>query len=249
MPRPPPIHTRGGIAGRLGDAHRRFWEGVAMEQNKRVVIAEDHTLLRQSLRTVLEGGAGLRIVAEAADGFEAIRSVEKHRPDLLLLDLSMPKLNGISVIKEVKRRNPQVKVLVLTIHDTEDYVRAVFESGADGYCMKDAEIGELLDAVKHILAGKTYLSPKIADRVLSGLLTPNSDPGRHPWEKLSQREKEILKLIAEGYKSGEIGDLLCISTRTVEKHRSNIMKKLDIHNIASLTAYAMEKGLPVSAAA
>ena len=210
----------------------------------RIVLAEDHKILREGLKSLLSTVEDLEIVGEAADGLEAIQCVEKHHPDLLLLDLSMPKMNGINVMRNLKSRFPETKILVLTIHESEDYILESFHSGLDGYCLKDANYSELLIAIRSVLDGKTYLSPSISEKVLAGFLDDRKTlKSRSSWDMITQREREVLKLVGEGYKNKEIADYLCISVKTVEKHRSNIMRKLDVHTSSALTAIAIEKGL------
>lgn len=215
-----------------------------MGEKRRIVIAEDHRILREGLKALLETSGFLQVVGEAGDGLEAIRLVEKTRPELLLLDLSMPRMNGISVIRDIKSRYPETKILALTIHETEDYILETFRAGLDGYCLKDASHDQLLMAVGSVLDGKIYLSPGVSEKILQGFLkekeAAKADRG---WPDISQREKEILKLVGEGYKNKAIADYLCISVKTVEKHRSNIMKKLDAHTVSALTAIAIEMGL------
>jgi DNA-binding NarL/FixJ family response regulator len=215
-----------------------------MAQKRKIVIAEDHKILREGLKSLLRTIDDLEIVGEAADGLEAIRCVEAYHPELLLLDLSMPKMNGISVIRDIKSRFPETKILVLTIHESEDYILESFHSGLDGYCLKDANYSELLIAIRSVLEGKTYLSPSISEKVLAGFLDDRKTlKSRSSWDMITQREREVLKLVGEGYKNKEIADYLCISVKTVEKHRSNIMRKLDVHTSSALTAIAIEKGL------
>jgi DNA-binding NarL/FixJ family response regulator len=215
-----------------------------MEKTRKIVIAEDHKILREGLKSLLGSIEDLEIVGEASDGLEAIRCVENERPELLLLDLSMPKMNGISVIRDLKSRFPETRILVLTIHDSEDYILESFHAGLDGYCLKDANHSELLSAIRAVLHGKKYLSPSISEKVLEGFLDDRKTfKTRSSWDMLTQREREVVKLVGEGYKNKEISDYLCISVKTVEKHRSNIMRKLDIHTSSGLTAVAIEKGL------
>ena len=215
-----------------------------MNKKSRIVIAEDHTILREGLRSLLSSSPEFEIVGEAKDGREAIGCVEKFKPDLILTDLSMPRMNGMEAIKEIKRQSPETKILVLTVHKTEEYILATLQAGADGYLLKDSTHAELLMAVKHVLGGKRYISPGISDKVLEGYLEGKKTLRTHTtWETLTQREREILKLIAEGYKNKEIAEDLCISPKTVEKHRANLMEKLDLHSIQALTAFAIEKGL------
>jgi DNA-binding NarL/FixJ family response regulator len=215
-----------------------------MAKKYRIVIAEDHKILREGLKALVKSNENFEIVGEAGDGIEAIRAVEKHHPDLLLLDLSMPRMSGISVIKDIKSRLPETKILALTIHESEDYILESFHSGLDGYCLKDSNSSELLMAINRVLEGKTYLSPGISDKVLVGFLEEKKQlKTSTAWDAVTQREKEVLKLVGEGYKNKEIADYLCISAKTVEKHRSNIMRKLDVHTSSGLTAIAIEKGL------
>ncbi len=215
-----------------------------MGKKIRIVLAEDHTILREGLRALLSADPKFQIVGEAADGREAVRSVEKLGPDLVMMDLSMPRMTGMDAIREIKKRYPETKVVALTVHKTEEYLRTTLQAGADAYVLKDATHDELLMAIENVLEGKTFLSPGVSEKVIEGYLAgqgtrmPNSVS-----ELLSQREREVLKLIAEGYKNKEIADDLCISLKTVEKHRANLMKKLDLHNAAALTAYAIEQGL------
>ena len=212
--------------------------------NLRIVLAEDHTILREGLRALLSADPAFEIIGEAQDGRDAVRCVEKLEPDLLLMDLSMPRMSGIDAIREIKKRYPDIKIIALTVHKTEEYLLATLQAGADGYVLKDATHDELVLAIKNVMGGKSYLSPGVSEKVIEGYLDgKESNRSRSPWETLSQREREVLKLIAEGYKNKEIAGDLCISLKTVEKHRANLMKKLDLHNAAALTVYAMQKGL------
>ncbi len=215
-----------------------------MEEKRRIVIVEDHTILREGLRALISSNPDFEVVGEAEDGREAIRCVQNLRPDLILIDLSMPRMSGMDAIREIKKGCPETKILVLTVHKTEEYILATLRTGADGYVLKDATHTELLMAIESVLKGKPYLSPGVSERVIEGYLEGRKTlRSESPWDTLTQREREVLKLIAEGYKNREIADYLYISVKTVEKHRANIMKKLDLHSISALTAYAMEKGL------
>ena len=215
-----------------------------MGNNVRIVLADDHTILREGLRALLSADPDFEIIGEAGDGREAVRCVEKLGPDLLLMDLSMPRMSGMDAISEIKKRYPQSKIIALTVHKTEEYLLSTLQAGVDGYVLKDATHDELVMAIHNVMAGKRYLSPGISEKVIEGYLDGKEDSlAASSWQKLSQREREVLKLIAEGYKNKEIAEDLCISLKTVEKHRANLMKKLDLHNAAVLTVYAMEKGL------
>jgi len=215
-----------------------------MDKKVRIVLAEDHTILREGLRALLSLDVTLEIVGEAENGREAVRCVEKLGPNLLLMDLSMPRMSGIEAIREIKKRSPKTKIIALTVHNTEEYLLATLQAGAEGYVLKDATYDELALAIKNVMLGKPYLSPGVSGKVIEGYLEgKESVASVSTWEALSQREREVLKLIAEGYKNKEIAADLCISLKTVEKHRANLMKKLDLHNAAALTVYAMERGL------
>jgi len=208
------------------------------------MIVEDHTILRQGLRALLSSDPDFKIVGEAEDGRESIRLAETLVPDLILMDLSMPKMTGIEAISEIKKRSTDIKIVVLTVHRGEEYVLSALEAGADGYVLKDADRDELTTATKKVLEGKRYLSPDISGKVIEGYLEgKNALRKKTSWDTLTPREREILKLIAEGYKNKEMAEALFISSKTVQKHRANLMEKLDLHNTAALTVFAIEKGL------
>jgi DNA-binding NarL/FixJ family response regulator len=215
-----------------------------MNHKVRVVIVEDQTIIREGLRSLLSSAKEFDVVGEAEDGREAIRCIEKCKPDLVLTDLSMPRMNGTDMIETIKKQSPKTKVIALTVHQEEEHVLATLKAGADGYLLKEASYPELLMAIRSVLKGNHYISPEISGKLISGYLE-----GRKSfkidslWETLTRREREILKLIAEGYKNKEISDYLCISVKTVETHRANLMRKLDLHNTAALVALATEKGL------
>lgn len=213
-----------------------------MLTKQKVVIAEDHTILRAGLRALLASQQNLEVVGEAGDGREAVRIVDALVPDLVLIDLSMPRLNGMEAIKEIKSQHPQIKIIVLTVHKSDEYIIASLDAGANGYMLKDASKNELLLAIEYVLAGKLFLSPSISDKVAEAYLENKKGKKKSSvWDSLTLREREVLKLIAEGHKNKDIADHLCISLKTVEKHRSNLMQKLDLHNTAALTTYAIEK--------
>ena len=215
-----------------------------MGEKHKVVIAEDHTILREGLRALLSSSPDFEIVGEAEDGRGAIQCIENVKPALVLMDLSMPRMNGMDAIREIKKLCPGTKILALTVHKAEEYVLATLQAGADGYVLKDATYPELVMAMKSVLMGKRYLSPGISEKVIEGYLEGRKTVrSRSAWDILTKREREILKLIAEGHKNKEIADYLCVSVKTVETHRANLMRKLDLHDVSALTAFAMEKGL------
>jgi len=215
-----------------------------MKKKHTIVIADDHTLFREGLRALLSAHDDLHVLGEAENGQEALRAVEQRRPDLLLMDLSMPKMGGLEAIKEVKRREPGTKVLVLTIHGTEEFVLEALDAGASGYVLKDATHDELVLAIRSVLAEKRYLSPDISAKVIEGYIDGRKTvKSSSTWDSLTLREREILKLVAEGRKNKEIAEILFISAKTVAKHRANLMSKLDLHSASALTAYALDRGL------
>lgn len=209
----------------------------------RVVLVEDHTILREGLRALLASEPEFEVVGEFGDGRDAVARVAALEPDLVLTDLSMPRMNGLEAIREIRRRVPGAKMLALTVHKAEEYVRAALQAGAHGYLLKESSHAELLKAARQVLGGRIYISPELAGRILDGSGNGSPPERRTRWETLTGREREILKLIAEGNKNKDIARDLFISLKTVEKHRSNLMQKLGIHNAQALTALAIEKGL------
>ncbi|MFH1137432.1 MAG: response regulator transcription factor [Pseudomonadota bacterium] len=215
-----------------------------MSRASRIVIAEDHTILRDGLKALLGADPRYEICGEAADGREAVDRVRDLSPDVILLDLSMPRLHGLDAIREIKKVQPGVKVLVLTVHKNEEYILAAFAAGADGYVLKEASSQELEMALGSVISGKRFLSPDISGLIIDGFLEGRKNLGTDTaWDALTPREREILKLVAEGHTNRRIAELTFISVKTVERHRANLMRKLDLHGAAALTALAMEKGL------
>ncbi|MEL0586268.1 MAG: response regulator transcription factor [Candidatus Thiodiazotropha sp. (ex. Lucinoma kazani)] len=219
---------------------------MAMDvDKKKIIIAEDHNILRAGLKALLTSNPQFEVIGEADNGREAIRRVIDLKPDLVIMDLSMPGLNGMDAIREIKERMPDVKTLVLTVHNEEEYVLASLKAGANGYVLKDATQNELMTAAERVLNGKTYLSAEITEKVVNSYLNTNN-VNQEPvtrWDTVTQRERQILKLIAEGHTNKSMAEYLCISVKTVEKHRANLMKKLDLHSVSALTTYALEKGI------
>jgi len=209
-----------------------------------VFIVEDHKLFCEGLKAMLGSREEFSVIGEAEDGLEAIREISRNKPDLVLLDLSIPRMSGISVMKEVRRMFQDTRILALTIHESDQYVLEAFAAGTNGYCIKDASRQELMIALDSVMEGRTYISPGIADHVLDGYLYSRKTIKRKSdWDTVTQREREVLKLLAEGYTNKDISEFLHISVKTVEKHRSNLIGKLDIHNVPQLTMFALDKGL------
>jgi DNA-binding NarL/FixJ family response regulator len=210
----------------------------------KVIIAEDHAILRDGLHSLLSSEPDFEVVDEVENGIQAVRSVSKKQPDLVIMDLSMPKMNGIEAIQEIRRTDSNVKILILTVYNTDEHVLAALKAGANGYLLKEAKHSEFMTAIRHVLDGKYYLSPSVSEIIIGGYLDSQSQSkGSTTWETLTKREREIIKLIAEGHKNREVADTLCLSVKTVEKHRANLMRKLNLHNAVELTVFAVKKGL------
>ena len=207
-----------------------------------IVLADDHVLIRQGLKKIIDADPTLRVMGEVGDGLELLAYLKKHNPDLILLDISMPNLRGIEAIHEAKKIRPGVKILILTMHSGKDYLCAAMEAGADGYLLKEDSDTELLTAIERCLDDELYISP-VLSQVVSGGRVLNFCPERgSSGEDLTVREKQVLNMVAEGKKSRDIAELLSISIRTVEHHRANIMRKTKIKNTADLIKYAIQKG-------
>ncbi len=208
----------------------------------RVLIADDHAIVRAGLRALLAEDAAFELVGEAAGGYEAIELVEKTNPEVLILDLSMPDLDGISVTRKIKPQFPALKILILTLHEDEALLKEAIKAGAAGYILKRAAEAELISAIRTILRGDLYVDPAMVRSLLEESQSPKINQ-KDPTESLTQRETEILRLIVEGYTNRQIGQELNISIRTVEGHRANISDKLGLHNRVELVRYARQHGL------
>jgi two-component system, NarL family, response regulator NreC len=203
-----------------------------------ILLADDHALIRQGLKVLLEK-QGCRIVGEAADGQEALRSVEIAQPEIAILDISMPILNGIDAARELKKSAPKTKVILLTQHDEDQYVIDALRAGVKGYVLKSQAADELVHAIREVSKGSVYLSPKISGAVVDAYLSK----GELSTDPLSGRERQVLQLVGEGKSTKDVAALLGISVKTAESHRARLMKKLDIHETASLVRYAVRHGL------
>jgi DNA-binding NarL/FixJ family response regulator len=210
----------------------------------RILLADDHTVVRQGLRKILEAKPQWEVVAEAADGREAVKQAEEVKPDVAIIDVAMPLLNGIEAVRQIARKAPGTRMLVLSMHNDEAYVTQMLRAGAAGYLLKDSADVDLLQAVEAVAAGKSFFSPAIARVIADDYVRQLEDRGASDrYELLSEREREIFQLIAEGKTNKEIAALLFLSPSTVDTHRSRIMEKLDVHSAAEIVLYAVRKGV------
>jgi DNA-binding NarL/FixJ family response regulator len=209
----------------------------------RILIGDDHTLMRQGLRKILEDRPGWEIVAEAGDGRAAVRETLALNPDVVVLDIGMPLLNGIEATAQITRKLPSTGVLILSMHADEAYVVQAVRAGARGYLLKDSAAADLIGAIAAVAAGKSFFSPPIAKVVLDDYARRLAEKGQDRYDSLSPREREIFQLVAEGRSTKVIADLLSVSPTTVETHRAHILQKLDIHNTAELVLYAVRRGV------
>ena len=209
----------------------------------KILIADDHKILREGLRFLLEKQSTFEVVAEAEDGLAALEAVKKQKPDIAILDIGMPGLNGIEVTRKIRSDMTETRVIALSMHADRRFVMGVLEAGANGYLLKDSAFAELVTAVMAVAKGKTYLSPSIAETVVKSTLEKSGQSEQGSRVLLSSREREVLQMIAEGKSTKEIAFKLFVSTKTVETHRKQIMDKLNIHTIAGLTKYAIREGL------
>jgi DNA-binding NarL/FixJ family response regulator len=210
----------------------------------RILISDDHTLMRQGLRKILEEQPEWQVIAEAGDGRQAVKETLALQPDVAILDIGMPLLNGIEATRQIVRRLPGIGVLILSMHADEAYITQSLKAGARGYLLKDSADTDLIRAVGAVASGKSFFSPAVASVMLDDYVRHLSDKGIvDRYESLSEREREIFQLVAEGHSNKEIADLLSVSPATVETHRAHILQKLDVHNTAELVLYAVRKGV------
>jgi len=209
----------------------------------RVLIADDHGIVRAGIRSLLEDQAEIEVVAEASSGWEAIEYATRLEPDVVLMDIAMGDLSGLEATREIKDRNPNVHVLALTMHDREEYFFAMLKAGALGYVLKESEPEQLLAAIRAVHRGEAFLSPYVTKAVLEDYLAHCNDRTKSRYDSLTLREKEVLRLVAEGKTTREMADMLHLSVKTVEKHRASMMRKLELQNLSELIKYAIRKGL------
>jgi len=209
----------------------------------RVLIADDHAIIRDGLVALLEKNKEIEVIGQAENGRKAVHLAQKLQPDLVVMDVSMPDLNGIEATRQVLAENPNMKVIALSMHSDKRFVMGMLQAGAAGYLLKDCAAEELTTAITAVAAGKRYLSPDITGIVIDDCLVHPEDSDTSAATLLSNREREVLQLIAEGNSTRETADILFVSIKTIETHRRQIMKKLDIHSVADLTKYAIREGL------
>lgn len=210
----------------------------------RILLGDDHVLVRQGIRKILEDRPEWEVVAEASDGREAVRQAETKHPQVAVLDIGMPLLNGIEATRQIVRRSPNIHVLILSMHANEGYIIQALKAGATGYLLKDSLDADLIRGVAAVAIGKSFFSPVVAKVMLDDYVRHLADKGiADRFESLSQREREIFQLIAEGHSNKDIAELLSVSTATIETHRAHILQKLDVHNTAELVLYAVRRGV------
>jgi len=208
-----------------------------------VLLADDHPIVRQGLRHLLETQPDFKVVGEASDGLEASQMAERYHPDVLVVDMMMPGLNGLEVTRQVSQRSPGTRIIVLSMHNNDAYILQALKRGASGYVLKDSGPAEVIKAVNQVMLGRRYLSESISERLIEMLLKQTGQLPEDPYEELTNREREVFQLTAEGCSSSEIAGRLCISPRTVEVHRANMMDKLGLHSQMDMLRYAVRRGL------
>lgn len=212
----------------------------------RVLLADDHSVVRQGLRVWLERSKSIEVVGEAADGREAVRLAEELQPEIVIMDVAMPLLNGIEATAQITRRSPQTRIIILSVHADESYILRALNAGAKGYLLKEATEEDLLPAVRTVQAGKPYFSPSIAKILLEDYVRMlQQNQLQDSYDLLSQREKEVLQLLAEGKSNKEVAQILNLSPHTIDSHRTNLMQKLGLHNTAEIVLYAVRKSIIV----
>jgi DNA-binding NarL/FixJ family response regulator len=208
-----------------------------------IVLADDHLVVRKGMRSLLEAESDFELVGEADDGLETVQLVERLTPDVVVLDLMMPGLNGIEVTRQIRKRSPHTKIVILSMHADDEYVLEALRCGANGYVLKDAGATELVGAVRDVANEKRYLSPELAERAVDAYVRQTQETTLDRYETLTDREREVLHLAAEGLTNAEVAARLSLSPRTIENHRANMMRKLGLHNQTELVRYAIKRGI------
>jgi two-component system, NarL family, response regulator NreC len=206
-----------------------------------ILLAEDHHIVRQGLKSMLSAEKGLKLLGEASDGLKAMELVAKHTPDVLVLDLMIPRLHGLEVVRRVRKEHPSTRILVLSMNSEDPYVVEALRSGATGYVLKDCATSNLPEAIRAVAAGKRYLSPALAERAIDALFQDRGEAGLDPYDTLTERERVVLQMAAEGMGNPEVAEKLFISPRTAESHRANLMRKLGLRSQTDLVRYAIRK--------
>jgi DNA-binding NarL/FixJ family response regulator len=209
----------------------------------RVIIAEDHNLVRQGIRVLVEQSGEVQVVAEASTGEEAVKLVTEYEPDVIIMDLSMPRLDGCQAAERILNLNVATRIIILSMHADTTLIQQLLRRGVKGYLLKDAVTDELMLAVRSVSQGKMFISPTISDSVMTMLLSPPDTDANSAADLLTPREREVLQLVAEGHTNSSVANELSISVKTVEKHRANVMSKLEVTDLASLVREAIRKGL------
>lgn len=209
----------------------------------RVIIADDHKILRDGLRTVLEDGTGIEVVGESNNGWDTVRLVKQLEPDVVIMDVAMPDLNGIDATRQIRAADVDTRVLALSMHSDSRYVKGMLQAGASGYMLKDCAAEELIGAIHTVVSGRIYVSPGIAGVIVKDYMQHLSGETGVEGPALSAREREVLQLLAEGRSTAEIAERMHVSVKTVETHRKRVMDKLDLRSIAALTKYAIREGI------
>jgi two-component system, NarL family, response regulator NreC len=210
----------------------------------KIFLADDHTIVREGLAKLLEGEADLHVVGEAENGREAVGKVEELKPDIVLMDIAMPMLNGIEATRQIRKIRPETKIIILSMHSHERYISELFRLGASGYLLKSAAGTDIINAIHAALKGETYLSPSISHKVIEDYLSLKKESYQENlYNRLSNREREVFQMIAEGTSTREIAEVLFVSPSTIKTHRANIMEKLEMHNISQLIQFAIHLGI------
>lgn len=209
----------------------------------RVLLAEDHRIVREGLRALIEKQSDMQVVAEAGNGRQAVQMAHKHGPDIIIMDITMPDLNGIDATCQILKEAPKVRVIALSMHSDKHFVNGMLRAGVKGYLLKDCVSEELIQCIHAVISGRIYLSPAITPMIVKEFISPTRGDVLAANAELSAREREVLQMIAEGRSTKKIADSLCISVKTVETHRKNIMEKTELHTVADLVKYAIRQGL------